>query len=288
MKKLLILSGKGGTGKTTTASAFINFADAKVFADCDVDAPNLHIVSNMVGEEEKSDFLGSKKAYVDEAKCVGCGVCAEMCRFDAIEIEDGKAKITDYACEGCGLCEHVCPAKAVEMKDDVAGELTLIKGEKVFSTAILKMGRGNSGKLVSAVKSAMTNAAPDEEIAIIDGSPGIGCPVIASMSGVDLILIVAEPSMSGLSDLVRLVDTARTFQTKVMVCVNKWDTNPEKTEEIRQFCQDNDIPWAGTVPYDKSVSIAINEGRSISEIDCPAKDALYDIYVKTMDEIHSN
>lgn len=288
MKKLLILSGKGGTGKTTTASAFIDFAKAKVFADCDVDAPNLHIVSQMKGEEEKTDFYGSQKAFVKTEKCTGCGKCQEFCRFDAVKVMEGKAHIVDYTCEGCGLCQYVCPWDAVEMKDDVAGKLTLIKGESVFSTAILKMGRGNSGKLVSAVKTAMINAAPEEEIAIIDGSPGIGCPVIASMSGVDLVLIVAEPSMSGLSDLKRLVETADTFQTKVMVCVNKWDTNPEKTEEIKRFCQENNTPWAGQVPYDKSVSIAINEGRSISKIQCPARDALYDIYMKTMEEIYQN
>jgi MinD superfamily P-loop ATPase len=281
MKKLLILSGKGGTGKTTTAAAFIHFADARAVADCDVDAPNLHIVSKFETEPENFDFIGADKAVIDPEKCIGCGLCAEHCRFDSIISEGGVCKVDEFACEGCGVCEYICPQKAVTMTKDVAGRQSLYRGERVFSTAKLKMGRGNSGKLVTAVKAAMFKNAPDCPLAVIDGSPGIGCPVIASITGVDMVLVVSEPSKSGISDLKRLVETCRTFRTKMAVCVNKWDASPENADAIEKFCNDENIPFVGRVPYDRTASAAINSGRSLAEIDCPAGRALKLIYEKT-------
>ena len=285
MKKILILSGKGGTGKTTTAAAFIEFSNAKAIADCDVDAPNLHLVTRMDTKAIKSDFIGAEKAYIDVDKCVGCKKCKDNCRFNAIKVNDnGLCQIQEYACEGCGVCEYVCPVGAVTMKEDVAGEKLLFKGDKVFSTATLKMGRGNSGKLVTDVKKDMTSAAnKDTDIAIIDGSPGIGCPVIASVSGVDLVLIVAEPSVSGKSDLERIIKTTQILNTKAVVCVNKYDTNVDKTNEIISICDKLGVPFVGKVPYDKRASKAINEGISLASYDCPAKDALYEIYKKTIE-----
>ena len=288
MKKLLILSGKGGTGKTTTASAFIKFSNAKAIADCDVDAPNLHIVSSLKGEGEVSNFYGSDKSQIDQEKCIACGKCAESCHFGAIKKESGKYTISEYACEGCGVCTAVCPVGAAHMVPDISGELRLFNEDKIFSTAKLKMGRGNSGKLVSAVKFAMDKAAnPHTDLAIIDGSPGIGCPVIASISGVDLILAVAEPSLSGLSDLERILKTAEIFETKTAVCVNKYDISKEKTEEIEKFCQANSIDFVGKIPYDKKASKAINEGKCLADFDCPARDALKEIYDKTVKIIHA-
>lgn len=281
MKKLLIASGKGGTGKTTTASAFIRFADAKVFADCDVDAPNLHLVQSMERQPIKSDFLGSEKAHIAADKCIGCGKCAACCKFGAV-LSEGGYRINEYTCEGCGVCEYVCPVGAVHMTEDVAGELTLYEGETVFSTAKLKMGRGNSGKLVSAVKSAMVGKGRDAELAIIDGSPGIGCPVIASISGVDLVLIVAEPSLSGFSDLERILQTAASFRVPCAVCVNKWDTSPENTEKIISYCAAHEIPFVGKVPYDKAAGAAINVGRTLADVDCSARDSLYEVFENTM------
>ena len=285
MKKLLILSGKGGTGKTTTAAAFIDFSKARAIADCDVDAPNLHLVTKMDVSPVKSNFTGAQKSYIDPDKCVGCETCKDNCRFNAIKVtEDGLCAVQEYACEGCGVCEYVCPVGAVTMKDDVAGEKELYKGEKVFSTATLKMGRGNSGKLVTEVKNDMTsNAYEDTSLAIIDGSPGIGCPVIASVSGVDLVLIVAEPSLSGKSDLERIIKTTQILQTKAAVCVNKYDTNVDKTNEIISLCEELGIPYVGKVPYDKKASKAINSGISLASYDCPARDALYEIYIKTLE-----
>ncbi len=280
MKKLLLLSGKGGTGKTTTAAAFIRFAQARAAADCDVDAPNLHLVTEQSIEPLVSDFMGGDKAVIDPQLCIGCGVCSKHCRFGAVLENDGVFSINEFACEGCGVCEYVCPQNAVRLLPDVAGrkELYLKEGESVFSTAVLKMGRGNSGKLVTDVKMDMLNHAPETDLAIIGGSPGIGCPVIASVSGMDLALVVAEPSLSGISDLKRLAETAATFQAKLAVCVNKWDVSPENTRAIREFCEDAGIHFSGAIPYDKNASKAINDGLSLADIDCPARDALKEIF----------
>jgi len=181
MKRLLILSGKGGTGKTTVSAALIRLAQARAVADCDVDAPNLHLLMQQSVQPEVYDFIGGVKAQVDTEKCIGCGKCDQLCRFDAIHVQNDKATINEYACEGCGVCDYVCPVKAVTLVPDVAGRRELYLDENVFSTATLKMGRGTSGKLVADVKMAMLKAAPDCALAIVDGSPGIGCPVIASI-----------------------------------------------------------------------------------------------------------
>lgn len=282
MKRLLILSGKGGTGKTTTAAAMIRLSQTKAAADCDVDAPNLHLVTKQHTEPEITEFFGGEKAVIDPEKCMNCGRCREHCRFDAVEEIGGFFRINEYACEGCGVCAYVCPEQAVELKTDVAGRRELYREERVFSTAALKMGRGNSGKLVTEVKMAMLKNAPDTEVAVIDGSPGIGCPVIASVSGMDLVLVVAEPSLSGISDLKRLLKTAETFRTVLAVCVNKWDVSPEHTEAIKEFCREKEIPFVGQIPYDRNASKAINEGLSLVDIDCPAAYALKEIYENTI------
>lgn len=282
MKKLLILSGKGGTGKTTTAASFIRFSNAEAFADCDVDAPNLHIVSKMTVEPEVMDYFGMEKAVIDPDKCLNCGKCAANCRFDAVRKAEGHYEIDEFGCEGCGVCAEICPAKAISMVSDAAGKLGLYKGTQTFATAELKMGRGNSGKLVSEVKTVMSDAAPDAKLAIIDGSPGIGCPVIASVTGVDMALIVTEPSASGLSDLKRLLHTSDILRVKVAVCVNKYDACPEKAEEIKSFCEKENIAFVGVLPFDKKASQAINQGLSVADIDCPLRDALKQVYDKTM------
>lgn len=286
MKKLLILSGKGGTGKTTTAAAFIRFAQARAYADCDVDAPNLHLVTQQQREPETSDYLGSQKAVIDPNICVGCGKCAVACRFEAIHEANGVYAVNEFSCEGCGVCAHVCPVGAAALHDDVAGRVMLYPGDRVFVTAELKMGRGNSGKLVSEVKSKLAQNTPGAELAIIDGSPGIGCPVIASMSGVDMVLIVTEPSVSGISDMQRILKTAAVFQTRTAVCVNKFDQSPEHTARIEQFCQAEYIPFVGRVPYDSQASAAINVGKSLADVNCPASHALKSVFQATMRQLY--
>ena len=282
MKRLLILSGKGGTGKTTVAAAFAKFSDSKALADCDVDAPNLHIVTKNPDSFEKSDFFGGERAVIDNEKCRKCGKCQKNCRFDAIYTENGEYKVNDILCEGCAVCAYVCENSAIEMIKDIAGEKRLYKDDRVFSTAKLKMGRGNSGKLVTEVKLALFKNAHSGELAIIDGSPGIGCPVIASVSGTDLALIVTEPTESGISDLKRLLKTADVLRVKTAVCVNKYDLNKEKTDEIENFCKENDIPFLGRIPYDKTASDAINKGISVAETDCMMRDALLKVYENTV------
>lgn len=282
MKQLLILSGKGGTGKTTLSAAFIRFSGAKAAADCDVDAPNLHIVNRQDTVPAVSDFFGGDKAVIDTERCMGCALCRTGCRFGAVDITGSVCSINEYACEGCGVCTLLCPQGAISLRPDIAGRKELYTGKSVFSTATLKMGRGNSGKLVTEVKREMIKNAPDAELAIIDGSPGIGCPVIASVSGVDLVLVVAEPSISGISDLKRLLKTAETFGTRLAVCVNKWDISPENTQAVTDFCTEKGIPFLGIIPYDRKASEAINTGRSLADIDCPAGKALREIYDKTV------
>lgn len=290
MKKLLILSGKGGTGKTTVTSSFIHFEQAKYYADCDVDAPNLHLVmdekiSEDISQEQKvegpltiKDFIGSKKAYIDPDKCTGCGMCEICCRFHAIEVGEDTCKVNEFVCEGCGVCKFVCPEEAVIMQEDVAGTLMLYEGDTVFSTAKLKMGRGNSGKLVSEVKKALLPYEEEEQLAIIDGSPGTGCPVIASLSGVDLALVVTEPTKSGMSDLQRVLKTISLSFVKAAVCVNKYDIDEGQTEEIKSYCREQGIPYVGSIPYDKEVSKAVNKGICIAKTDSKARDAIYEIY----------
>lgn len=280
MKQLLILSGKGGTGKTTLSSAFIYLSRARTYADCDVDAPNLHLISRKTGTPETSNFYGLPKAKIDQDKCKPCGLCMENCRFNAITFQNARYEIDSLACEGCSLCVELCPLQAIESIPTVTGELMLYRSpESIFSTAQLKTGSGNSGKLVSEVKKRMKEAAPEETtLAIIDGSPGIGCPVIASLSGVDTVLFVAEPSLSGISDLERVVKTARNFQLSCAVCINKFDLNPERTREIEAYCSREDIPCVGRIPFDAAVNRAINQGLCISQVPGPAQAAIETVY----------
>ncbi|MEG1998300.1 MAG: ATPase, partial [Clostridiales bacterium] len=273
---------KGGTGKTTVAAGFIDLLEVRAFADCDVDAPNLHLVVGISGQAQQTDYYGVQKAEINPAQCNGCGVCLAHCRFAAIAVIDGRCQVNAYACEGCGICLHLCPQNAVMMRDDIAGTQLLYCAERVFSTAKLKMGCGNSGKLVTAVKMGLNQAALDGELAVIDGSPGIGCPVIASISGVTLVLIVAEPSLSGISDMERVVKTAGIFETKTAVCVNKYDTCLEQTQAIEAFCAGHNLPFVGRIPYDRQASCAINDGRSLARVNCPAGVALREVCKNTM------
>jgi len=287
MKQLLILSGKGGTGKTTVAGAFIHLARAKAYADCDVDAPNLHLILRDLKEPDREDFYGMEKALIHQEDCIACGLCKEHCRFHGIvELRERenhpRYEVNPYTCEGCGVCERLCPQGAITLQPDPAGELRLYSNEEVFSTAELKMGSGTSGLLVTEVKKRLKGAVKDQEFAIIDGSPGIGCPVIASISGVDLTLVVAEPSIAGISDMKRILETAKKFNCKTAVCVNKFDTNEENTNRIEAFCREHHIGFTGKIPYDPQAVKAINRMQSIAEVDCPSGEAVRRVYRQTM------
>lgn len=282
MIKLLILSGKGGTGKTTVASAFIELSKGQAFADCDVDAPNLHLVISQLSEPAKTDYYGFGKAAIDQEKCIRCGLCEENCNFGAIK----EFSIGEFECEGCGVCVEICPVQAITMIDHVSGDMMLYKNDgRVFSTAQLKMGSGASGKLVTAVKQQLTQEAPDSELAIIDGSPGIGCPVIASISGVDFVLIVAEPTISGMHDMKRIIETSKHFGVSSAVCINKFDVNEDTANEIESYCNGLSVPVIGRIPYDGTVVKAVNRCQSIACYpDSPAGKAIASIW----DNIYNN
>ena len=282
MKQLLILSGKGGTGKTTVASAFIKLADARAYADCDVDAPNLHLVTEWDKEPVRRDYYGLPVAELTPKLCTHCDRCRQSCRFGAITAGESYS-VDPYGCEGCGVCAYVCPEGAIKMVPAVAGDLQLYTDEaRVFSTAQLRMGSGTSGLLVTEVKKEMKEAASDSKLAIIDGSPGIGCPVIASLSGVDMVLIVAEPSISGLSDMERIIRTAEGFDTKIAVCTNKHDMNPEISEKIERYCAQRGLPFMGRIPFDPAAVRAVNNAQTIVDIECPSGTAVKEIFEKTM------
>lgn len=276
MKQLLVLSGKGGTGKTTVASALIEYSQCHAYADCDVDAPNLHIISSQMSKPEISNYYGFGKADIDKTKCINCGLCEENCRFDAIH----DATVDVYACEGCGVCERICPVQAITMRDHASGSMMLYKkNTNVFSTAKLNMGSGATGKLVTAVKQRLTKEADEEPFAIIDGSPGIGCPVIASISGVHMVLVVAEPTLSGMHDMKRILSTAEHFGVKCAVCINKYDINIEHSDEIERDCKELNVPVIGKIPFDKTVLKAVNGCKSMASYpNSPAGKAIQSIW----------
>ncbi|HZK19316.1 MAG TPA: ATP-binding protein [Treponemataceae bacterium] len=302
LKQLLVLSGKGGTGKTTVSSSFIKLSNARAFADCDVDAPNMHLVLGDLGEPKRSPYQGLSLSSIVQEKCTHCGLCYENCRFGAIEripVDNPNAEneytyhVSEFGCEGCSVCQLVCPAKAVIMTPSITGDLELYKHDDVaFSTAQLRMGSGASGKLVSAVKSDLKDATdamdvPKDTIAIIDGSPGIGCPVIASLAGVNMVLIVTEPSVSGISDMERIIKIAEKFSITTAICINKYDTNKQKADSIADYCAEKKIHLAGKIPFDEQAGKAINMGKTVVDIDCAAAEAIRKVYKNTINILGS-
>ena len=274
MKEMVVISGKGGTGKTSIVASFAALAKQSVLADCDVDAADLHLVLNprVLKSEE---FYGGKISTIDPDICMGCGVCADLCRFDAIhDIEnpdhplDTIFAVDPIACEGCGVCKLVCPVNAVEFVDNKSGDW-FISETKYGPMVHAKLGIAaeNSGKLVALVKTNATRIASERglEFVIVDGSPGIGCPVISSITGADLVLIVTEPTMSGQHDLSRVSDLTKHFNIPTMVCVNKWDINTTVFDNIQAWCADQGLEVAGKIRYDRSVTDAQIAGQSIIE-----------------------
>jgi MinD superfamily P-loop ATPase len=209
-------------------------------------------------KEEPYTALG--KAVIDGTKCTGCGLCEKYCRFGAVR----NGTVDPYECEGCGICERVCPQKAVRMVVSPSGTLLLYRNSRsVFSTARLNVGSGTSGKLVAAVKKQLSEEVPDSSFTIIDGSPGTGCPVMASLAGADIVLVVTEPTESGIHDLKRIVDLIRLLKIDLTVCINKYDINLKNTEVIEFYCKDLLIPVTGRIPFDATVLRAVNRGKTI-------------------------
>lgn len=269
MQELIVVSGKGGTGKTSVAASFAALAEKKVIADCDVDAADLHLILEPT-VRRREPFSGGKKARIDQSACLGCGRCEETCRFGGIRPgADGAAYAVDVlACEGCGVCDLVCPADAVSLFDAVNGEW-FVSDSRLgpFVHARLGIAEENSGKLVTLVRSEARRIAEKEgfELVLVDGSPGIGCPVIASLVGASLALVVTEPSLSGLHDLGRITDVAGRLRTPVAVCLNKWSLNPEIAACMEEWCAAKGLPMLGRIPYDGDVTDAQLAGLSVVE-----------------------
>ena len=264
MKQLTILSGKGGTGKTSITASFAVLAKNAVVADCDVDAPDLHMLLHPQVLETQ-EFHGSKLAVIDETKCTRCGLCREQCKFDAITT---AIKVEAIACEGCNVCVIACPANAITLVDRVSGNAYISKSRYGFmSHALLLPGEPNSGKLVTLVRqNAKLLAAKNNcDLVIIDGSPGVGCPVIASISGVDAALVVAEPTLSGIHDLKRVLKLLNHFKVVPFVCVNMYDVNTDNANHIMSYCSENNIEVVGNIPFNPEVTQAMVNGKTIVE-----------------------
>jgi MinD superfamily P-loop ATPase len=284
MKQLVIISGKGGTGKTVITAAFATLFQNKVLADCDVDASNLHLLLHP-DIKETHTFSGGQKAFLRPDECSMCGECLEVCRFDAIEATtDGAIHIDSISCEGCGVCSHVCPNQAIEMRDVTSGEW-FVSHTKYgpFVHAKLGIGEENSGKLVTAVrrKSSEIANANNMDYVIIDGPPGIGCPVIASLTGGDLALVVTEPTLSGIHDMERIVAVAHHFKIPAACCINKHDINPENSSRIETWCQDHSVPLLGKIPFDEEVIRSIVQRYPLTEnTECEASKEIRALWEK--------
>lgn len=261
MKQLTVISGKGGTGKTTLTAAFASLAENAILADCDCDASDLQLILTPDVLEEE-DYVGSATA-VKSKECSMCGICHDVCRFNAI---DEDIRISEMKCEGCGACAIACPEDAIEMREERTG--VIFTSETRFGPMVhaeLGIGEEASGKMVNQVRRKAQDLGEDKDLVLIDGSPGIGCPVIASIKGVDQVLVVAEPTVSGIHDLKRVLEVAEHFGINAAVCVNKCDINPSKTEEIKKFCSQKSIPVFGEIPYDDVATKAMIEEKTVIE-----------------------
>ena len=274
MKKLVVISGKGGTGKTSIVASFAALAQRKVLADCDVDAADLHLVLEPEVQHTE-DFSGGKRAEIIPDQCIGCGACYEACRFGAIkrntdldEVVSMSFEIDPISCEGCGVCVRACPVDAIAFEPVINGQWyssNTRAGPMVH--AKLGIAEENSGKLVSAVRDQAKKIAEQQNLGliIIDGPPGIGCPVIASLADTDLVLVVTEPTLSGCHDLERVAQLTKHFGIETLVCVNKWDLNQDMTSRIEAMADEIGVKAAGRVRYDNSVTKAQIHKLSVVE-----------------------
>jgi MinD superfamily P-loop ATPase len=277
MHELVVISGKGGTGKTSLAASFAVLADRPVIADCDVDAADLHLVLSP-RIKERHDFRSGQEAVIRQEDCTGCGACLAHCRFEAVKMNGksaGEATFTidPVSCEGCGVCVRFCPVQAIDFRERACGEWMISEtrcGPMVH--ARLRVAAENSGKLVSTVRQEARRIADQENhsLVIVDGPPGIGCPVIASVTGASLALVVTEPTVSGEHDLERVLSLTRHFGMPAALCVNKWDLNPEMTDRIEDKARRTGARISGRIRYDRAVTRAQMQERAVVELDAPA------------------
>jgi len=260
MKQIVVISGKGGTGKTVISACFASLSRNAVLADVDVDAANLHLLLHPE-IQERHIFKSGQKARIDAEKCTGCGLCLPACRFDALfENSNRKVGVNLLSCEGCAVCFHVCPVQAVTMEIPISGEWYVSKTKYgPFVHARLGIAEENSGKLVTEVRKKAREIAEKEgrDLLIMDGSPGIGCPVIASLAGTDLALVVTEPTPSGSHDMERIVELARHFKIAAACCINKYDLNHDNSDGIERWCNAQSIPLVGKIAFDPAVTESV-------------------------------
>ena len=263
MKEVVILSGKGGTGKTSIVGSFAAIAENKVMADCDVDAADLHLLLAPSVKEEK-EFRSGQVAVIDEEKCTQCGLCQDVCRFDAIT----DFEVDPISCEGCGFCSHICPVEAISMKESLSG-FWFTSNTKYGPLVHARLGiaQENSGKLVALVRQRAKEIAESDglDYIISDGPPGIGCPVISSLSGANLALLVTEPTLSGIHDLERVLGVCHHFGIPALVCINKCDINEDNTRQIENYCLNQGVAVAARIPFDNVVTEALVLGQPVVE-----------------------
>ncbi|MEE4256659.1 MAG: ATP-binding protein [Bacteroidales bacterium] len=270
MNEIVIISGKGGTGKTSLAACFAVLAGSEaVLADCDVDAADMHLLMD-ARHENGIDFYSGEKAVIDQLSCSSCGICMKECRFNAIDFREGQYIVDPLACEGCGLCSHLCPESSIEMNAALSGAYYCSKTRlgTMLVHARLAPGASNSGKLVSVVKEIAKKYAEKngQGILLVDGSPGIGCPVISSLSGASYVVLVTEPSQTGFSDLKRVVSLIEKFNLPSACIINKSDLNPGLLNEIRTYLDAHNITQLGELPYTRKFHDAITQGKTVLEI----------------------
>jgi len=264
VKEITILSGKGGTGKTSVVASLASLAKSKVMVDCDVDAADLYLLLKPTSQQ-KQEFWSGEKAVITEDKCTGCGLCREVCRFEAISDE---FKVDPVSCEGCRFCYNICPMDAITMQQSLSGHWFISEtryGPLVH--ARLGVAQENSGKLVAIVRQKAKQIAEEGglDYIISDGPPGTGCPVISSLSGVSLAVIVTEPTLSGIHDLKRVISVCHHFAVPVIVCINKCDINQDNSRQIEDYCQSQGIEVVAQIPFDTSVTKALIKGIPVVE-----------------------
>jgi MinD superfamily P-loop ATPase len=269
--EIVVISGKGGTGKTVFTSCLASRFQDKVVADCDVDAPDLHLLFTPIVKHQE-DFPGTPHASIDPAKCTGCGRCSQVCRFGAVKVGGNGAgpvyEIDDLGCEGCGVCAWTCPADAISMTAGTGGKWYV--SDTRFGTLVharLGVAQENSGKLVTVVRREARKAAMEKgcHFVVIDGPPGIGCPVIASVAGANLAVVVTEPTLSGIHDLERVLELTGHFGVKTGVVINKFDLNSDIVRKMEQLLESKEVPLLGKIRFDTTINRAIAEGRTVVE-----------------------
>jgi MinD superfamily P-loop ATPase len=294
MKQLVVLSGKGGTGKTTVAAALAHVASQElsvVLADADVDAANLELVLDPTKREEY-DFMSGQVAVIDLEKCTACGTCEAVCRFDAVLPGSEAYRVEPVACEGCAACYYQCPEEAIHMEEQMAGRW--FRSDTRFGPlfhAHLFAGQENSGKLVTLVKQQARLLALDTGTALVlvDGPPGIGCPVISASAGMDLALHVVEPTVSGVHDLERILGTTDHFGVPSLVAINKADLNLARSEEIAAFCAEQGVEFVGRIPYDTVVTEAMVQGQPVPDYtDGPVTEALWRVWKRVRERLFAD